>query len=134
MRIAEFSESSNLRTHIALLGYPWEHACLSVCSPNSPWFTTRSELVRWCMSVCRGLWLDRQSLQVKSRQQVVTRSFLCLQRRRVCPVLNDRRARAKLVNKARSVVIFFDSRVKSEQSLLGVCCEVGVSGCRGRAG
>ena len=26
MRIAEFSESSNLRTQIALPGYPWEHA------------------------------------------------------------------------------------------------------------
>ena len=45
MRIAEFSESSNLRTHIALLGYPWEHACLSVCSPPSPWFTVGTLVV-----------------------------------------------------------------------------------------
>ena len=45
MRIAEFSESSNLRTHIALLGYPWEHACLSVCSPLSPWFTVGTLVV-----------------------------------------------------------------------------------------
>ena len=30
MRIAEFSESSNLWTQIALSGYPWEHTSLSV--------------------------------------------------------------------------------------------------------
>jgi len=35
MRIAEFSESSNFRTHIALPGYSWQHVCLSVCSPHS---------------------------------------------------------------------------------------------------
>jgi len=27
MRIAESSESSNVRTHLALPGYSWEHAC-----------------------------------------------------------------------------------------------------------
>ena len=31
MRIAEFSESSNFWTHIALSGYSWEYACISVC-------------------------------------------------------------------------------------------------------
>jgi hypothetical protein len=32
MRIAEFSESSNLWTQIALSGYAWEHASLSIGS------------------------------------------------------------------------------------------------------
>jgi hypothetical protein len=35
MRIAEFSESSNLWTQIALLGYAWEHAFLSIGSNYS---------------------------------------------------------------------------------------------------
>ena len=30
MRIAEFSESSNLWTQIALSGYPWEHTSLTI--------------------------------------------------------------------------------------------------------
>lgn len=32
MRIAGFSESSKLWTHIALPGYSWEYVCISVCS------------------------------------------------------------------------------------------------------
>ena len=31
MRIAQFSESSKFWTHIALSGYSWEYACISVC-------------------------------------------------------------------------------------------------------
>jgi len=35
MRIAELSESSNFRTQIALLGYPWEHVSPSLGFNNS---------------------------------------------------------------------------------------------------
>lgn len=38
MRIAEFSESSKFWTHIALPGYAWEYACISVRKSNLPFF------------------------------------------------------------------------------------------------
>ena len=38
MRIAEFSESSKFWTHIALSGYAWEYACISVRKSNLPFF------------------------------------------------------------------------------------------------
>lgn len=38
MRIAEFSESSKFWTHIALSGYAWKYACISVRTTNLPFF------------------------------------------------------------------------------------------------
>ena len=38
MRIAGFSESSKFWTHIALPGYPWEYACISVRTTNLVFF------------------------------------------------------------------------------------------------
>lgn len=38
MRIAEFSESSKFWTHIALSGYAWKYACISVRTSNLPFF------------------------------------------------------------------------------------------------
>jgi hypothetical protein len=38
MRIAEFSESSKFWTHIALSGYAWKYACISVRTSNLPLF------------------------------------------------------------------------------------------------
>ena len=38
MRIAEFSESSKFWTHIALSGYAWKYACISVRTTNLSFF------------------------------------------------------------------------------------------------
>ena len=51
MRIAEFSESSNLRTQIALPGYSWEHASSSI---GYYLRSTLARQVRWRVSVTRS--------------------------------------------------------------------------------
>lgn len=52
MRIAGFSESSKFWTHIALSGYAWKYACISVHITNLPFFLERCR--------CWGVFLDQK--------------------------------------------------------------------------
>jgi hypothetical protein len=56
---------------------------LSVCSPNSPWFTTCSELVRWCMSVCRMSFV-RQAVATSEEPSTSSNPFVPLLAEEVC--------------------------------------------------